>query len=243
MPEDLVRLGCRSGIAVCLALAPTACGDEGATTPGGTGSVEVTTATTGEGLDADGYVVEIVGGPSLTVGINATAMLSEVPASDLEIRLTGVRGNCRVQSPHPRLLHVARNETIRTQFDVVCADTPLLGRIVFHSRRDGDLELYTMNPDGSDPIRLTNTPYNGERYLLELYASASPDGSRILFTQFEGPEEDMAWSEVFVMNADGSDRVNLTNRLEGDDFLPSWSPDGLQIAFSEMLNRATTSGS
>ena len=36
--------------------------------------------------------------------------------------------------------------------------------------------------------------------------------------------------EIYVMNADGSDRTRLTNNFV-NDFDPSWSPDGTKIAF------------
>ena len=38
-------------------------------------------------------------------------------------------------------------------------------------------------------------------------------------------------SEIYIMNADGTNPVNLTNN-EAWDFNPSWSPDGKKIAFS-----------
>src|SRR6267143_1103538 len=37
--------------------------------------------------------------------------------------------------------------------------------------------------------------------------------------------------QIFVMNADGSDQINLSNSFKIDDFAPSWSPDGTKIAF------------
>ena len=37
-------------------------------------------------------------------------------------------------------------------------------------------------------------------------------------------------AQIFVMNADGSDQVNLSNSPE-HDYYPSWSPDGTKIAF------------
>ncbi len=33
------------------------------------------------------------------------------------------------------------------------------------------------------------------------------------------------------MDADGSNQTRLTNNADSDDYWPSWSPDGSQIAF------------
>ena len=211
---------------LCLALTLAGCGDGGPADPG-TGAVEVTTVSTGQGLDTDGYIVDVVGAETLAIGTNATATLAEVPAGDLEIRLTGVRGNCTVQGPHPRLIRVVAGETFRTHFDVVCAHTPLLDRIVCYSNRDGSYELYSMKPDGSDPVRLTDTPEE-ER---EVYPAVSPDGSKIVFVNRIGPYDDFYTGYVYVMNADGTNRVRLPPMDGGDPGQPVWSPDGSQIAF------------
>ena len=37
--------------------------------------------------------------------------------------------------------------------------------------------------------------------------------------------------EIYVRNADGSERTNLTNNPADDEY-PSWSPDGNKIAFA-----------
>ena len=57
-------------------------------------------------------------------------------------------------------------------------------------------------------------------------ASFSPDGSEILYAA--NHDGDL---EIFVVNADGSDRRQLTDN-GGQDFFPSWSPDGQTIVFS-----------
>src|SRR2546422_5263788 len=49
----------------------------------------------------------------------------------------------------------------------------------------------------------------------------SPDGTRIAF---ESGRED-GTSDVYLMNADGSNRVQLTRGSTGN-LLPAWSPDG-----------------
>ena len=93
------------------------------------------------------------------------------------------------------------------------------GLIVFSSNRDGNFEIYTMNPDGSNPIRLTNSAGD------DSYASWSPNGSKIAFVSTRDGN-----LEVYVMNADGSGQTRLTNNTVLD-FDPTWSPDGSKIAF------------
>jgi TolB protein len=116
---------------------------------------------------------------------------------------------------------------LRTHFDVVCAHTPLLGRIVFYSNRDGTYNLYSMNPDGSDPVRLTDLPEEERGF----YPAVSPDGGKVLFINRIGPEDDFNTHYLYVMNADGTDPVQLPPADGGSIGPPVWSPDGSQIAF------------
>ena len=41
------------------------------------------------------------------------------------------------------------------------AKAPTTPKILFTSRRDGNLEVYTMNPDGSEQVNLTQHPASG----------------------------------------------------------------------------------
>lgn len=92
-------------------------------------------------------------------------------------------------------------------------------RIAFQSKRDGNFEIYTSAPDGSDQKNLTNSfAHDGE-------PAWSPDHTRIAF------DSDRAGGfDIFVMNADGSGLVQLTTELAPDGY-PTWSPDGTRIAF------------
>ena len=93
------------------------------------------------------------------------------------------------------------------------------GKIAFVSATRTDTELYTMNSDGSDRVRLTS----GQG---DLDPAWSPDGTQIAFAR---TYHFCSRAEVFVMRADGSDLRRLTQ--SGIDRYPTWSPDSSQIAF------------
>lgn len=56
--------------------------------------------------------------------------------------------------------------------------------------------------------------------------AVSPNGQRIAYSRFGRS------SDIFVMNADGSDPENLTKTGRVDEFEAGWSPDGARLAFT-----------
>jgi Tol biopolymer transport system component len=95
------------------------------------------------------------------------------------------------------------------------------GRIAFASNRDGNFEIYTMNPDGSDVVRLTDTPR-----IDELMPAWSADGEHIAFVSVTGGNYD-----IEVMTGAGELRRRLTKH-SAMDTQPCWSPDGEHLAFA-----------
>jgi Tol biopolymer transport system component len=92
-------------------------------------------------------------------------------------------------------------------------------KIAFSSERDGNVEIYVMNADGTNQVRLTSNGAIDER------PSWSPDGTKITFWSNRDGNR-----EIYVMNADGSVQMRLTNNPAVDQTSP-WSPEGTRIAF------------
>ena len=102
--------------------------------------------------------------------------------------------------------------------------------IAFMSKRSGNGEIYRMSSDGKRVRRLTKHPqYDGG-------PAWSPDGKQITFMSFRDQNRiqnpGIILGEIYVMNADGTNPINLTQSVEKPDLASSWSPDGQQIAFS-----------
>ena len=97
-------------------------------------------------------------------------------------------------------------------------------KIAFYSNRDGNIEIYTMNADGTGVTRLTNNTAG------DYSRSFSPDGSKIAFTAYRDGN-----GEIYVMNVDGTGQTNLTNNSDRD-VDPAFSPDGTKIVFASTMN-------
>ena len=93
-------------------------------------------------------------------------------------------------------------------------------QIAFTSTRDGNLEIYVMDADGNNQIRLTNHPEH------DYQPSWSPDGRRIAFVSVRNG----GFNQIYVMDSNGRNVKRLTNgSVDGS---PGWSPDGQTIVYS-----------
>jgi Tol biopolymer transport system component len=106
--------------------------------------------------------------------------------------------------------------------------------------RDGDLDIYTMNLDGSDVVRLTDgIGYDGGPFY-------SPDGKSIVYrtrhpsdpAEIEDYQALLADGlirpsklEIWVMDTDGSNKRQITD-LGVAAFAPFFHPSGEKIIFS-----------
>ena len=108
---------------------------------------------------------------------------------------------------------------IFTPLSAILAKAPEITKIVFASKRDGNFEIYIMNPDGSDQINLT------QHRAKDSAPVWSPTGEQILFVSDRGGIEDL-----YLMDADGTNVRQVFKKLIGREF-PTWAPDGKALAY------------
>ena len=99
-------------------------------------------------------------------------------------------------------------------------------RIAFASNEGGTFDIWTMNPNGSDKLRLSNSVD------LDAEPAWSPDGTAIVFRRsfFSGG------ADLFVVSAAGGAERGLA--MPGEQRLPVWTPDGARLVF---VNHASVS--
>ena len=108
---------------------------------------------------------------------------------------------------------------------VLCANLPPLfakapttPKILFTSTRDGNREVYIMNPDGSKQVNLT------QHRAEDLQAVWSSTGEQILFVSDRDGIRDL-----YLMDPDGSNVRRVFKKVVYR-YYPTWAPDGKQIA-------------
>ena len=133
--------------------------------------------------------------------------------------------------------------TVTPGYDAEATVSPDGKTIVWTSVKDGDLDLYAMNLDGTNTRRLTeDVGYDGGAFF-------SPDSRRIVYRASHptDPAEVARYKELlaqrlvepgqlelFIMNADGSDKKQVTSN-GASNFSPFFHPDGTRIIFSSNL--------
>lgn len=99
------------------------------------------------------------------------------------------------------------------------AEAPTRPKIVFNSTRDGNIEIYMMDTDGKQQVRLTQHPD------ADFQPVWSPTGEQILFVSNRDGVRDL-----YLMDADGENVRRVFKKIAMRQ-QPAWSPDGKQITY------------
>ena len=151
-------------------------------------------------------------------------------AAGEKIAFTSTRsGNAEIYVMHTDGSMV-QNVTNNPATDGHPAFSPDGSKIVFTSTRGGRPGIWVMNVDGSNPVELMDGIGGNE-------PEFSRDGTMIVFSGTEGSGGD---SEIWIINADGTGRINLSKDLDAEDTEPSFSPDGTKILFTKKPNSGSS---
>ena len=105
----------------------------------------------------------------------------------------------------------------------VPAKAPDMPKIIFGTyREEGNRELYLMNPNGSEPINITNHRAD------DISGTWSPTGEQILFAS-DRDRSQGSW-DLYLMDSDGKNVRPVFGKSE-ERRHPEWSPNGKQIAY------------
>ena len=109
------------------------------------GALEVTTSTSGDDQDPDGYTFAVDGGSAQAIGTNAVVTVPNLAAGDHQVSLSGVAANCTVGGANPRTVSVPSGGTAQTTFSVTCeALPPTVGQLDVVTTTSGE----DLDPDG-----------------------------------------------------------------------------------------------
>ena len=124
-------------------------------------------------------------------------------------------------------------------YDAEATECFVDGRILFTSKRNGDLDLYVADNDGSNIRQLTDTVgYDGGAFFNPdcskiIWRASRPQGEELVDYQrlsalnLVGPNK----LEIYVMDADGSNVKQLTHHDAGS-FAPYPTPDGKGVLYA-----------
>jgi PKD repeat protein len=131
------------------------------TPPPTTGSLAVTTSTSGPSQDPDGYTVTVDGDASRPIGLNQTVTFTDLSVASHTAVLSGIAANCTVSGGTSRTVDVTAGNTATASFSVSCpTPVPTTGDLTVTTTTGGtgglDTDGYTLTVDGTSQSIGTN---------------------------------------------------------------------------------------
>jgi Tol biopolymer transport system component len=149
-------------------------------------------------------------------GKKASADVFVVGDMLLSSNRAGTYGIYQVRAPGPLALVPVLTDSANNIQAVLSPDRT---RVAFSSNRNGNFDIYLVDPNGQRLRRLTSSPSN------EGEPTWTPDGNRIVYTTTSGTV-----TQISIMSSEGGESRPLTT-ASGGNHSPSISADGRTIAF------------
>lgn len=209
------------GMMLLIGMGTVSCSDNSSGSETDDTSLVVETITTGGDPDPSGYTVLVQGAGSQEVEANGSVRFSNLEEGSIQIELANIPGHCSGNGELTKTDQLIAGETTTVIFQIHC-ETILRNQIVFVSNRNGTFGLFKMSTNGTEVSRI------GDFDVSNIWRPAvSPDGTKIAFVATAGSNA----SQIWIVNADGTNWKNLTQNNSMHHEHPTWSPDGTQIAY------------
>src|SRR2546421_385512 len=138
------------------------------TVPPPTGSLTVSTSTSGGTLDPDGYTFTVDGGSGRAIGINTSVTVDGLSPGSHTVVLSGIAANCSISGGTSRTVTVTAGQTATVSFSVDCSTPPPpTGSVTVSTSTTGG----TLDPDG-----YTFTVDGGSGRAIGINTSVTVDG-------------------------------------------------------------------
>ena len=73
-------------------------------------------------------------------------------------------------------------------------------------------------------------------WVLDITPHWSPDNKRLVYTISEDNGHQFTSSDIYIINIETMEKINITNSTEKLEMHPDWSPNGKYITFDESLS-------
>jgi hypothetical protein len=119
------------------------------------GTIHVTTQTTGDEPDQDGYQVTVGSSGAQNIGPNSDLTINNVPAGNVSVQLSGVAPNCSV-ADNPRQVSVSTGATTEVAFTISCSPTTGSIDVSITTTGEDKDDGYALTLDNQSPIQVGN---------------------------------------------------------------------------------------
>jgi TolB protein len=114
---------------------------------------------------------------------------------------------------HDTVSNRVQRLTFEGRYNTQPSWSPKGDRIAYSAMSNGVIDIFTINPEGGEPVQLTENQGSNEA------PTWAPDGSLIVFSSTREGK-----SRLYVMTAYGTDQRRLLT-LPGEQSNPKWSPN------------------